>query len=102
MARVRGKLGLLLLGGVAAYIVVLTAQSRAAENLCESYTVGAKIDDAESMNGTWLLTLRGPIGGPQRPDTDIYIFCAALTMCDVSCRLEVTNSVVTDAAFRSL
>ena len=102
MARVGGKFGLLLLGGVVAYVAVLTAQSRAAASFCESYSVGTRIEDSQRFDGSFFLTLRGPIPDPQSSDTEIFIFCAAMTLCDVSCQLEVTNDVVTDASFRSL
>ena len=84
MTHARVAVGLLVVGGVAAYVMLTMAQSRAAANLCEKNPAGTRIADPESLDGTWLLDLRGPIGDPERPGTEKLIFCAGMTMCDVS------------------
>ena len=92
-------MGLLLLGGIAAYVLVLMAQSDAAANLCENYAVGSTIADLEHLDGTFLLTRMGPFDVPKDPGTQRVIFCASLTMCDTSCSLEVVDHVVKSAEF---
>ena len=89
--------GLLVLGGIAAYVMLLFAQRNAAAELCDRYPVGASIEDLDDLEGTFLLTRMGPLDDPEKPGTQRVIFCAGLTMCDTSCTLEIKDRVVTDA-----
>ena len=91
-----GKAGPLVAAGIAIYVLVMVAQSRAAANLCDRYSVGSRIEDVENLDGTFFLTRVGSIipiiSGPQT-----VTFCASLTMCDVGCRLEIEDQVVKSA-----
>ena len=100
--RIRTAAGLLLVGGAGIYVAALNTQSQAAASLCENYSVGARVDNPESIDGTSFLKLMGPISDPARPYTQKLVFCASMTMCDVSCSLEITDNVLTDVTFRSL
>ena len=94
MARAIGKLGLLVVCGFAVYIFVLMTQGRAAADLCSRYSVGTHIEDLETLEGTFFLTRMGPISDPNNPSVQKVIYCAALTMCDESCRLEIEDGLV--------
>ena len=99
MVRAGGKMGLLLVGGIVAYVLVLMAQTHAAANLCDSHAVGTTIEDLEKLDGTSFLTRMGPLDVPEDPGTQRVIFCAGLTMRDTSCSLEIKDRVVKDARF---
>jgi hypothetical protein len=100
--RTGGKLGLLLVSGVVAYVLVLMAQNHAAVNLCDSYATGSRIEDLEDLDGSFFLTRMGPFEIPENPGTQRVIFCATLTMCDTSCSLEIWDRVVVNARFSGL
>ena len=95
--RTGNVIGLLVLGSIAAYVLLLSAQRNAASELCARYSVGASIEDLDDLDGTFLLTRMGPMDDPENPGTQRVIFCAGLTMCDTSCTLEIEDRVVTDA-----
>ena len=99
MVRAGSKIGLLLVGGIVAYILVLIAQGHAAEDLCDKYAVGSTIEDLENLDGTFLLTRKGPMDVREDPGTQRVIFCAALTVCDTSCSLDIKDRVVKNARF---
>lgn len=99
MVRTGVKMGLLLAAGVVVYVSILMAQTHAAANLCESHPVGSTIEDPDKLDATFFLSRMGPLDVPENPGTRRVIFCAALTMCDTSCRLEIKDGMVTDAKF---
>ena len=99
MACTSSKVVLLIAVGIAVYISVLIAQSRAAANLCERYPVGSHIEDLEGLEGTFFLTRMGPINDSNIPGRQKVIYCAALTMCDESCSLEVEDGLVKRAKY---
>ncbi len=101
MAFRMGKAGPLVLAGIAIYIAVVVAQSRAAASLCDRYSVGTRIADVENLEGTFLLRRMGSIY-PIIPGAQNVIFCAPLTMCDVSCSLEIENGLVTKSEHRRM
>ena len=94
-----GKAGPLVASGIAIYVLTLIAQSRAAESLCERYSVGSQIDDIESLEGTFFLSPMGPLPDPGNPSAQSIVFCANMTMCDTSCRLEIEDRIVTSATY---
>lgn len=96
-----GKAGPLVIAGIAIYVAVHVAQGRAAESLCDRYTVGARIENVENLEGTFLLTPMGHFD-PDIETSQTIIFCAATTMCDKSCRLEIENGRVTESQYSSL
>ena len=93
------KLVLVIMLGVGMYIIVTIAQSRAAADLCANYPVGTRIENLETLNDTFFLTLMGPIADPKRPGAHEIIFCASLTMCDTSCSLVIENGLVVQSNF---
>jgi len=96
-----GKAGPLVIVGIAIYIVVNVAQTRAAASLCDRYSVGTPIKDVENLEGTFFLTPMGHYD-PNIPAAQKVIFCAATTMCDVSCSLQIENGVVKKSEHHSL
>ena len=94
MVRAISIFGLLVACGIAVYISVLMAQSRAAADLCSKYSIGTHIEDLAGLEGTFFLTRMGPIPEPNNPRAQKVIYCAALTMCDESCSLEIEDGVV--------
>ncbi len=98
-----GKAGPLVAAGIAIYVLVMVAQSRAAANLCDRYSVGSRIEDIEDLDGTFFLSRMGPF--PEHPDksgAQEVIFCASLTMCDTSCWLEIEDQVVKSARYSAI
>ncbi len=94
--------GLLLFAGVVLYLALVLAQERAAEALCAANPPGTAVSDVMAHPGTFLLSPRGPLSDPHRPDVERVIYCAALTLCDTSCRLEFRHGVVIDAHLGTL
>lgn len=94
-----GKAGPLVVIGIAIYVLVMVAQTRAAEDLCNRYSVGSMIGDIENLEGTFFLTCMGPLPDPNNPSAQSVMFCANMTMCDTSCRLEIEDDVVTNARY---
>jgi hypothetical protein len=99
MLRIGGTSGLVVVAGVVTYVLVLMAQTNAAENLCEKYPAGSEVAEIEKLDGTFFLTRMGPLQLPDAPGTQRVIFCAGMTMCDTSCSLEIKDRVVTDARY---
>jgi hypothetical protein len=99
MIRASSMTWLLAVAGIAIYVSILIAQSRAAGDLCERYPAGSFIEDLENVDGSFLLSRMGPIRDRDNPDTTKLIFCAPLTMCDTSCSLEIQDRVVKRAVF---
>ena len=101
MAFRMGKAGPIVLAGIAIYISIVVAQGRAAANLCDRYSVGTRIEDVEILDGTFFLSPMGSFD-PNNPAAQEVIFCAMMTMCDVSCSLEIEDQVVKSASYRAL
>ena len=91
--------GALVAAGIAIYIAVFVAQSRAAADLCEKHPVGSPIDNIEEIEGTFFLSPMGPVPDSDQPGAQTTIFCASTTMCDRSCRLTVKDGLVVEAVF---
>jgi len=96
-----GKAVLIVFAGIAIYIMVMEAQSRAASSLCDRYSVGTRIEDVENLEGTFFLRRMGGINPDIRAPQSV-IFCAAMTMCDDSCSLEIEDGLVTKSEHRSM
>lgn len=94
-----GKAGPIVAIGIATYVLVMVAQTRAAENLCNKYSVGSVIGDIENLEGTFFLTRMASLPDPKNPAAQSVIFCASMTMCDTSCRLEIEDEVVTNSRY---
>ncbi len=99
MAFRMGKAGPIVLAGIAIYVLTMVAQGRAAASLCDRYSVGTRIEDVENLDGTFFLTRMGPLPDPDNPAAQSVIFCANMTMCDTSCRLEIEDHVVKSAHY---
>ncbi len=97
-----GTAGPLVAAGIAIYILVMVAQSRAAAELCENHPVGSQIDSIEDIEGSLFLNRMGPLPDSDQPGAQFAIFCASLTMCDTSCSLTVKDGLVVEADFSAL
>jgi hypothetical protein len=97
-----GNAGALVAAGIAIYIAVIVAQSQAAASLCDRYSVGARIEDVENLDGTFFLSRMGPAPDLDQPGAQSAIFCASATMCDTSCRLTVKDGLVVESDFSAL
>ena len=102
MARAISKTGLLLACGIAIYVALFLVQTRAAGNLCNRYPAGTRVNEIETLEDTVFLTKMGPFVDRDDPGAQKVIFCAALTMCDTSCSLEIKDGVVTSATLVGL
>ncbi len=101
MIRAIAKIMLMLISVVGIYLVVLFAQIRAAANLCDSFPIGSQIESLEDIGGTFLLTRMGPLRDPTRSGAEKVVFCASLTICETSCRLEIEDGRVKHARHSS-
>ena len=102
MIRTIKNMALLMLFGMGLYTFLLLAQGRAAADLCDNHPAGSRVENLEDLEGTFFLTRMGPIPNPKEPGTEKVIFCAGLTMCETSCRLEIENGRVTRARYSAL
>ncbi len=102
MARTIKFISLLMVIGIGFYIYSLLSQVRGAADLCDSYPVGSQIENLEKLESVYGLTLMGPIEVKDKPGVQEAIFCAALTMCDTFCSLEIQNGRVTQSNYSNL
>jgi hypothetical protein len=94
--------GILIVLGVGYYVYSMHAQSRDVEELCSTYVKGTRADEILEVAQDYSGQLMGPIESTNKDDTYSFIYCAPVTMCDVSCSIEVEDGVVTKSDFRSL
>lgn len=99
MKSLGNKIGLILIVGLGFYLYVMWQQSVAIETLCESHGVGATLGNGADLAEQHGVQLMGPIDIDDKPGTQRLIFCAPLTLCDVSCTLDVSDNVVTLSEF---
>ncbi len=95
-------IGLLIVFGIGFYIYSLSAQQRAAADLCEQNPAGSRIVSLTKLERSYGLKLMGPMDIKDKPGTQRAIFCAALTMCDTSCTLEIQDGRVTRSDYSKL
>ena len=93
--------GLLLILGVGFYVYSLRTQSRDVAELCSVYPEGASVTNLAEIAGGYSGRLMGPFKLEDKPGTEAFIFCSPLTMCDVSCSLEIKDGVVIKSAYSS-
>jgi len=98
--RIRVIVGVVLLGGVAAYFFSIERQIHAAEALCDAYPAGSRIGNIDAIDGASSLARRGPMPVTGKAESDLFIYCAGLTLCEYSCMLEIESGLVTAATFR--
>jgi len=100
--KVFGSAFALLVLGLGFYIYTMRAQTRDVAEFCSAFPEGSPAANlfvvAESYSGQ----LMGSAALTYDVKPQPFIYCAPLTMCDVSCRLEVIDGVITKAEYRSL
>ena len=100
--KVGGALAIIVALVVGGYIYLMRAETRDVKAFCAELPQGTPAEQiftsADRYSGQ-LMGGRHLIGG-DKPQT--FIYCSPMTMCDVSCSLEVQGGVVTQSEFVSL
>jgi len=101
MKMIGSVLGLLVLG-LGFYIYSMQAQTRDVAEFCSTFPEGSRAESlfavAQSFSGTLMASDKfADYPGPQQ-----FVYCAPITMCDVSCSLEIKEGVVIKSEYRSL
>jgi hypothetical protein len=99
--RIGNVVGLLVLFGVVFYFYSMWRQTSEIETLCASYPPGTVVGNLENPPLEFGVQLMGPFKTEEQPGLRKFVFCAPLTMCDVSCALEVQNGAVTSSDYVS-
>ena len=94
--------GVLLVVGVAYYFYAMYAETRGVKKLCTTYAVGTSADDILEVARRGSGRLMGPVKEKDKDETYHFVYCSAMTMCDVACSVDVENGVVIKSEFRSL
>lgn len=92
-------LGVLLLLAVSYYIYSFRSQLGDVAEFCSDHPDGSTMTDIQAAAERYSGELRGPFELKDRPGAEQYIFCAPLTMCDVSCRMVIDNKVVVESEY---
>lgn len=95
-------IGLLVLAGIAYYFWSISSQTAGAEKLCAAHPPGTRLVSPATAADAFGVRFMGSQDATQWQKTGKLIFCATLTMCDVSCVLDVEDGVVTRATFSRL
>jgi len=85
---------ILLLGGIAFYTYSLNKQISDVETICSRYPLGASADGILNIQNEYSTQYTGAYAINNNPDARSATFCAALTMCDVSCSLGYENNII--------
>lgn len=94
--------GVIILIGMGYYFYAWYAETRDVERLCATYPEGASADKILDVARSYSGRLMGPVENKDKNGAYHFIYCSPITMCDVSCRIEVESGVVTESEFRSL
>ncbi len=87
---------------IGSYLFTLQKQTRDVVAFCDVVGPGLPGDAIFEIAANYSGKL---MGGDRLLDTDkpqAFIYCAPITLCDVSCKVEVTKGVVTGREFSSL
>jgi len=85
---------ILLIGGIAFYTYSLNKQISDVETICSRYPVGASAKGILNIKNEYSVQYTGAYEIKNNPNARRATFCAAFTMCDVSCSLEYKNNVI--------
>ncbi len=100
--KVIGALVIVVALGFGAYVYLMQAETKEVKAFCAELPEGTpaeQIFEAADRYSGQLMGGRKLIGG-DKPQT--FIYCSPMTMCDVSCSLEVQGGVITKSEFVSL
>ncbi len=100
--RVKNIIGAFILGGIGLYIYSITKQIDDVKSVCSLYPVGAKAEGFEAIEKQYSVKYMGIFKERKDSETEQALFCATLTMCDTSCRLEFKNNVITKSKVSNL
>ena len=95
-------IGVAIVIGVGAYIYSINDQISDIEEVCSLFPEGTVVEDLKEIEINYSVKLMGPIDVKDKPGTQQAIFCAVLTMCDTSCRVEIKNDRVIKAGVSNL
>ena len=94
--------GIVLLLGIAWYVYAINAQTDDVEAFCSRFEPGQAAPDPEPIALEYSGTLMGPAMPKPRAGKYSFVYCAPLTMCDVSCSVEVENGLISKSDFYKL
>lgn len=88
--------------GTGAYVYFINKQISDIEEVCSLFPEGAVVGDLKEIENNYSVKLMGPFAVEDKPETQQALFCAVLTMCDTSCRVEFQNNKVIKAEVSNL
>ncbi len=88
--------------GIGAYIYSINDQITDIEEVCSLFPEGAAVGDLKEIENKYSVKLMGPFDVKEKSGTQQAIYCAVLTMCDTSCRVEFQNETVIKAVVSKL
>ncbi len=91
--------GILLLAGIAYYLVSFGRQIKGVTSICSMYPVGSSITGIENAAKNFPVMLSGPVEGN---NSNHYFVCSEFSMCDISCDIEVQNGIVIEAVLHNV
>lgn len=94
--------GLAIVLGIGAYVYFINNQISDIEELCSLFPEGTVVGDLKEIENNYSVKLMGPFAVEDKPETQQALFCAVLTMCDTSCRVEFKNDKVIKAEVSNL
>jgi len=97
-----GGLGLLFILGIGFYIWSIQVQTRDVAEFCSTYPEGSRAEDFFTVAERYSGNLMGEHKFTDKDRPQQFVYCAPLTMCDVSCNVEIENGVVTKSEYRRL
>jgi len=101
MKRARTVIGLLILFGIAYYLYAMWRQTTEIQELCALYSLGTKVESIRDRGLDFGVQVMGPFKVREQPGAQSYVFCAPLTMCDVSCAVKIKDRLVISSDYSS-
>ncbi|MFT4582067.1 MAG: hypothetical protein ACI915_003865 [Gammaproteobacteria bacterium] len=84
----------LTMAGVALCVMLYWTQTTGVRIICDSNPIGSIVGDAQLLANSFGVQLKGPVDLIDKPGIKGYTYCAQFTMCEVSCELEMSGTVV--------
>lgn len=88
------KVIILFLGAIGLYVYFINKQMNDIKAVCSLYPVGASMEGIEDVAKRYSIKYMGSFEVNDNPGAMSVIFCAPLTMCDVSCNLVYKNNKI--------
>lgn len=84
----------LTIAGIALGVMLYWTQTNGVRIICESHPIASIVEDPQQLASSFGVQLKGPIDLINKPGLKRYVYCAQFTMCDVSCEMEMSGTVV--------